>query len=296
MENLRSLRLTDREPIRFICMLVGSFIYAVGINLFIVPAGLYTGGVMGICQLIRTVLMDYLHLSFGKMDIAGILYYIVNIPILLIAWRRVEHLFVVKTLVTVTGMTLFLSLVPVVDVMSGDQLTKCLIGGIIAGCGCGIVLLMGGTSGGMDIIGIMLMKRGSRISIGQINLFANLLLYTVCAMLFQLPTAIYSIIFAFVSAFTVDKLHTQNINVEVTIITKIDSHDMEQEILNALRRGVTKIQGEGEYTEEPVNVLYILASKFEVNRLRSIISKHDPHAFVVVKNNAVVYGNYLKKL
>lgn len=296
MKNLRALQLTDREPVRLLGLVLGAAIYAVGVNLFIVPAKLYTGGVMGICQIVRTVLVDYLHLYTGKMDIAGILYYMVNIPILLIAWHRIEHRFVIKTLVTVTAMTVFLSVIPVMDVLGGEPLTKSLIGGIIAGCGCGIVLQMGGTSGGMDVVGIMLMKKGSRISVGQINLFSNLVLYTICAIMFQLPTAIYSIIFAFISSFTVDKLHVQNINVEVTVITKIDSHDMEQEILNALRRGVTKIAAEGEYTAEPVSMLYILASKYEVNRLRSIISKYDPRAFVVVKNNAMVYGNYLKKL
>ena len=62
---------------------LGAFLYAAGINLFAVPAGLYTGGVMGICQVIRTLLMEYLHLDFGQVDIAGIIYYVVNIPIFL---------------------------------------------------------------------------------------------------------------------------------------------------------------------------------------------------------------------
>lgn len=293
--SLFSSRLAKREPIRFFGLVLGAAIYALGINFFVVPAGLYTSGVMGICQLIRTILTKYLNLQFLSIDIAGILYYIVNIPILLVAWRRIEHRFVIKTLITVTCTTLFLSLIPVKDILGGDQLTKCLIGGIVVGSGCGIVLWMGGSSGGMDMVGIMLMKRGSHTSVGKINLMSNMFLYTVCAVLFQLPTAIYSIIYAFINSFTADKLHTQNISVEVTVITKIDSHDMEQEILKEMDRGITKIQGEGEYTEEPVNVLYILVSKYEVSRLRSIINKYDPRAFVVVQNNAVVYGHYLKK-
>lgn len=288
--------LTDREPIRVAGLMLGAAIYAVGVNLFVVPAGLYTGGVMGICQVIRTLLTQYLHLNFGKLDIAGILYYLVNIPILLIAWRKIDRRFVLKTLVTVTSMTLFLSIIPVTDVMEGEQLTKCLIGGLCTGTGCGIVLFMGGTSGGMDVVGIVMMKQGSHISVGRANLISNVVLYSACAALFQLPTALYSIIFAMVSAFTIDKFHSQNINVEVTIITKINSHDMEQAILTDLHRGVTKLQGEGEYTEEPVTMLYVVVSKYEINHLRRIINRHDPHAFVVAKNNAIIYGNYLKKL
>lgn len=288
--------LTDREPIRVAGLMLGAAIYAIGINFFVVPAGLYTGGVMGICQVIRTLLTQYLHLNFGKLDIAGILYYFVNIPILLIAWRKIDRRFVLKTLVTVSSVTLFLSIIPVTDVLEDEQLTKCLIGGLCTGIGCGIVLFMGGTSGGMDVVGIIMMKKGSHISVGRANLVSNMILYTACAILFQLPTALYSIIFAMISAFTVDKFHSQNINVEVTIITKINSHDMEQSILSDLHRGVTKLQGEGEYTEEPVTMLYVVVSKYEISHLRRIINRHDPHAFVVAKNNAIIYGNYLKKL
>ena len=294
MEKYRE-RLIEREYVRYTGILLGSVIYAVGMNFFVVPAGIYTGGVMGICQLIRTLLVSYLHLPVGGIDIAGILFYIVNIPMLLIAWRKIEHSLVMKTLITVTFMTLFLSLIPVRDVLGGDQLTKCLIGGIVVGAGVGIVLMMGGTSGGMDVIGFMMMKNGSNVSIGQLNLVTNIYLYAVCAIMFQLPTAIYSIIYAFISSFTTDKLHTQNISVEVNIITKIDTGDMEREIMSSMNRGVTKLRGEGAYTEEPVNVLYILISKYEVGKLRSIIAGYDPGAFVVIKSGTMVYGHYLKK-
>ena len=294
MEKYRE-RLIEREYVRYTGILLGSVIYAVGMNFFVVPAGIYTGGVMGICQLIRTLLVSYLHLPVGGIDIAGILFYIVNIPMLLIAWRKIEHSLVMKTLITVTFMTLFLSLIPVRDVLGGDQLTKCLIGGIVVGAGVGIVLMMGGTSGRKDVIGFMMMKNGSNVSIGQVNLVTNIFLYAVCAIMFQLPTAIYSIIYAFISSFTTDKLHTQNISVEVNIITKIDTGDMEREIMSSMNRGVTKLRGEGAYTEEPVNVLYILISKYEVGKLRSIIAGYDPSAFVVIKSGTMVYGHYLKK-
>lgn len=297
MKHQSDKALTDREPIRVGGLIVGAAIYSLGVNLFVVPANLYAGGVMGMCQIIRTVMTRYLHLNFGTLDIAGILYYIVNLPILLIAWRKIDRRFVFKTVCAVTSVTLCMSFIPIVDIMPGsDPLTKCLLGGLTTGIGCGIVLYMGGTSGGMDVVGIILMKQGSRISVGQVNLTANVILYTACALLFQLPTALYSIIYAMVLAVTVDRFHSQNINVEVNIITKINTHDMEQDILNKLHRGVTKLHAEGEYTEEPVTMLYVLVSKYEINHLRRIIDRHDPHAFVVAKPNAVIYGNYLKKL
>ena len=66
------------EGKRSLISIFGAFLYAAGINLFVVPAGLYTGGVMGVCQVIRTILAEFFHLDFGNLDIAGIIYYIIN--------------------------------------------------------------------------------------------------------------------------------------------------------------------------------------------------------------------------
>lgn len=282
--------------------ILGAFLYAVGINYFIVPATLYTGGIMGICQVIRTVLAENFGFHLGAVDLAGILFYIINIPLLIIAWKNLDRRFAIKTVITASAITLFLLILPVKAILpsSSDtdnaRLVNCLIGGIVAGAGCGIVLLMGGTTGGVDIIAIYFFKRGKHISVGQLNLFVNLLLYSTCAYIFNIPTAIYSIIYAVISSFTVDRLHMQNINVEVNIITKIDVRDMEKEILETMNRGITRLQAEGEFTEDPVTLLYILVSKYEVTKLRNIVKKYDPHAFVTVKSGVVIYGNYLKKI
>lgn len=276
-------------------ILLAAFLYSLGMNLFVVPAGLYTGGIMGLSQLVRTLV---LHLTGWKpgLDIAGLINYALNLPLLLIAWKQLDRRVVFKTLLSVTGTALFLSLIPQRDILSGDELARCLIGGMLCGSAIGIILWMGGTSGGMDLLGMMLIKSGSNTSIGHVNLLWNLILYTICAISFSLSTAIYSILFSFVSTTVMDKLHMQNINVEVTVITKVRSAQMEREILVDLHRGVTRYEGIGEYTGEPVDIFYILASKYEISRLRAIILKYDPHAFIVAKDGAVVYGNYKRKI
>ena len=283
------------ELLRCLGILGGTLLYSLGMNLFVVPAGLYTGGIMGLSQLLRTFLLQWAGWT-PKIDIAGFINYAINLPLLLIAWKRLDHRIVLKTLLSVTGTTLFLSLVPHTDILSGDQLARCLIGGMLCGSGIGLLLWMGGTSGGMDLLGMMLIKSGSHTSIGHVNLCWNLALLTICAAAFSLSTAIYSILFSFVSTTVMDKLHMQNINVEVTVVTKVLSPEMEHEILVDLHRGITRIDGIGEYTGEPVHVFYILASKYEISRLRAIISKYDPHAFIVAKDGAVIYGNYKKKI
>ena len=179
-----------------------------------------SGGIMGLAQLLRTLL---LHITgwTPHFDIAGIINYAINLPILCIAWKRLDHRVVFKTLLSVTSTTVFLSLIPRTGILHGDQLAECLIGGILCGCGIGITLWMGGTTGGMDVIGMMLIKKGSHTSIGHVNLFWNMALYAICAAAFNLSTAIYSILFSFISTTAMDKLHMQNINVEVTVVTNM---------------------------------------------------------------------------
>ena len=73
------------EGKRTVTCILAALMYAVGLNLFVVPAQLYSGGLMGVCQVVRTLLVDYLHMNFQSFDIAGIIYYIINIPIFIIA-------------------------------------------------------------------------------------------------------------------------------------------------------------------------------------------------------------------
>ena len=294
-ESLHKLAVSRSDVFRCAGIVAGALLYSLGLNLFAVPAGLYTGGIMGFAQLLRTLIVHLTGLEM-KFDIAGVINYAINLPILCIAWRRVDHRAVFKTLLSVTSTTIFLSLVPRMDILGGDKLAECLIGGMLCGCGIGVTLWMGGTSGGMDVIGMMLLKKGSHTSIGHVNLIWNLALYAICAAAFNLSTAIYSILFSFVSTTAMDKLHMQNINVEVTVVTKILSPEMEREILVDLHRGITRYEGIGEYTGQPVHIFYILVNKYEIGQLRAIVLKHDPHAFIVAKDGAVVYGNYKKKL
>lgn len=121
-------------------------------------------------------------------------------------------------------------------------------------------------------------------------------LYAVCLFLFDISTVIYSLIYASVSAFAMDKVHVQNIIVEAHVITKVHSREMEEEIFMKLGRGMTKWESCGAYTAEHSEMLYILLSKYEVGRLKHIVHKYDPAAFIVVQEGVHVDGNYLKKL
>lgn len=288
-------RLWIYEGRRTLGSILGAFLYAVGINLFVVPSGLYTGGVMGICQVIRTVMAEFFHLNFQNFDIAGIIYYVLNVPIFIFAYTRMGRKFLFKTVMAVTAMTVFLSVIPTTRIVE-DAMAACVVGGIIAGAGSGLVLRMGASGGGMDVIGVILTKWKKNFSVGTVNLFVNLALYGACLFLFDVGIVIYSVIYASVYAIAMDKLHTQNINVEVNVITKADTAELEKAVLEELDRGITKWTSLGVYTNEQSQVLYILLSKYEVHRLKAIIHKYDPYAFMVVNEGVHVDGNFHKKL
>ena len=124
----------------------------------------------------------------------------------------------------------------------------------------------------------------------------NLALYSACLFLFDVETALYSVINAAVYSVAIDKLHAQNINVEVNVITKISSQELEREVFSELGRGITKWKTMGAYTHEESHILYIMMSKYEVHQLKTIVHKYDPQAFIVINEGVHVEGNYLKKL
>lgn len=283
------------EGKRTLISIFGAFLYAVGVNLFVVPAELYSGGLMGICQVIRTLLTEVFHLDFGNFDISSVIYYIINIPIFIIAFSRMGKRFLAKTMITVTALTASMSLIPIVSIVD-DVMTACVVGGIISGVGIGIVLRMGSSCGGSDIIGVLITKWKRDFSVGKVNLIINILLYATCFFMFDVEVVIYSLVYAAVYSVAMDRMHTQNINVEVHVISKQDTTALEKEVFQELGRGITKWNTMGAYTYEKSHILFIMLSKYEVNRLKAIVHKYDPNAFIVVNEGVSVDGNYLKKL
>ena len=276
-------------------IIVGSFLFSIAINLFIVPSNLYNGGFLGMSQVIRHVLVYYFHIDFGNFDISGILYFLINIPILYMSYSKIGRSFFVKTILSVFVNTFFLSIIRSPEIpLVNDILSACIIGGIIAGFGMGITLRAGGSGGGLDVIGVYYTKKYPDFSVGRISITFNLFVYGVCALLFNIPTVIYSIIYTTFSYLICDKTHYQNIMVTIMIFTKVDG--IENLILDKLNRGVTSWQGSGAYTREDTKVLLTVASKYEATFIRKNIKKIDANAFIIINEGVSVIGNFEKRL
>ena len=284
------------HTLRLIAAVVGEFIAAAALNLFIVPLNLYTGGTMGVCQLIRTLLQDYGGLNFGQYDVAGILYFLANIPILLFAYRDLGKKLVFKTLVCALSYSLFYSIIPIpTRPIISDYLTACLLGGILTGIGSGIVLTCGCSSGGLDIVGLCLSKRGSSFTVGRFSITFNVFLYTACLILFQPVVAIYSVIYNFFTSMVLDRMHQQNVTAQALIFTR-EEESISRFIIDDLHRSVTYWDGTGAYTGEGIHVLCVCLSKYEIEELLHAVHSIDPHAFLTVQEGVHVYGNYQRRV
>ena len=273
----------------------GGVLFAAGVNLFITPLDLYNGGFMGIAQLIRTFLTSALHLSFGQTNIAGIIYFIVNLPLLYLAWSKMGRGFFFRTVVTVIVETAALTFIPVPErSLIDDRLTSCVIGGLVAGFGTGLVLRGGSSGGGQDILGLYFTKKFRNFSVGKMATIINVFVYGICLLMFNLETVIYSLIYGVISSVACDRIHIQNINMSVMIFTK--KLGISKAIMEETGRGVTNSEGAGAYTNETSYILFVMISKYEVNQIRRIVHSIDPNAFMIFTEGCSVEGNFEKRL
>ena len=274
----------------------GSLLFAIAVNLIIVPLGLYNGGFMGISQLARTFLVKGLHLPIpSSIDLAGVIYYIINVPLFIMGLRIMGKEFAVKTVITVTIQSIFLVAIPIPQTpIIEDYLTACAIGGIMSGVAVGLVLRGRSSGGGQDIIGVCCAKKYPNVSVGKINIAMNIVVYVICLFMFNIEIVVYSLIYTTISAVAIDRVHIQNINTSVMIFTK--KLGISKAIMEQMGRGVTNWDGEGAYTNKTSYILFVLISKYEVAQIKRIVHSIDPNAFMIFTEGCSVVGNFEKRL
>lgn len=289
-------KLMHNKGLRLVGGLLGSLLMSVAINVFIVPQGLYAGGAYGLCQVIRTLLQTKLGVE-ASFDLAGVLYFFANIPLFLLAFRTLGRTFCLKAGICTVSNSVFLALIPSPAVpIIADPLTSCLIGGLGVGFAAGLVLSCGCSTGGLDILGLYLSKKNPKFTVGRFCICFNVCLYTLCLFLFNATTAIYSAIYNILSNLFLDKLHQQNVNVEMLIFTKKNNPELVRFIIEKLDRGVTYWTAHGAYTGDEVQVLCVCLSKYEIGTLQQVMQEMDPKAFFIVQEGIRTGGNYRRHL
>ena len=178
----------------FLMATFGLCLYCLSIKLFIVPNNLYNGGIMGLSQILRTIILKIKDINFN-FDIATIIYYLINIPLFIVAYKKMGKNFFFRTLYCVTISTIFLLIIPNIEFpLTDNLLTNILIGGTLCGFGCGLAFSVGASTGGSDIIGMILTKKYRKITVGNFCLAFNIVIYSVSAVIGGIETMIYSVL------------------------------------------------------------------------------------------------------
>lgn len=277
-------------------VLIGSFLFCFAINVFIVPNNLYNGGVLGISQLIRSICIDVLKIKIN-FDFSGILYYIINIPLFIVAYKLISKTFFRRTVFAVTIQMILLSLIPAPSKPLVDDLLVCItIGGIIAGTGAGMALSAGASTGGTDIVGIAIARKNKDFSVGKLGLIINIIIYTIAGIIYGLEIMIYSIIYSLIASLTTDKMHDQNICQTALIFTKKNPIKINNFIKKELGRDFTYWDAKGGYDDSKTYIIYTVLSRYELQRLERHLGEFDEHAFCVKTNDISVKGKFDKKL
>lgn len=170
-----------------------------------------------------------------------------------------------------------------------------MIAGIITGFGVGLLLVAGGSGGGVDVIGMWAARKFKNASVGKISLYVNVVVYASLLLMFDIEIVIYSLIYMVFFTLMMDRVHYQNITVRLMIFTKQEGID--QKILKQTGRGVTEWTGVGAYTKEETKIMICCINKFETAEFVEIIHSIDPKAFVIADEGvSVMSGNFEKRL
>jgi uncharacterized membrane-anchored protein YitT (DUF2179 family) len=261
----------------YILILTGTFLQAVALRLFMVPAQLASGGISGISQLIH----HFTGWSIGLMVFVG------NIPLFLLGWRLLGgRRFALRTLVAVLAYSFFTEAVLWLPFfpqngITNDLVLNSLYGAVVSGIGYGLVYRAQGTSGGSDILARIL-NRWRGIPMTQSYLITDALVILAAGFVFGWQKALYALIVLYVSGLVVDSTLEGGGTVRTALIITDKCREMADRILTDMERGVTILEGTGAYTGESRPVLYCVITRSEVQQLKTIVHEADPQAFMVI--------------
>lgn len=284
------------EKIDFFKTLLGTFLFAFALNIFIVPKGLYNGGVLGASEILRSLILQVfnLHTTF---DFSGIINLIINIPLLIFAYNKVSKTFFVRTLYCVLLQTIFLSIIPTNYSLALDEtITNVVLGGIIAGIGSGFILSSQASGGGTDIIGIALASKNRKLSVGKVGFICNLLVFITCGLIRSIDIMVYSIVYAGVLMFVQERTHDQNVCTSAMIFTKEKPTVITNYIKNEINRDATTWEGVGLYKNDKTYICYVVLSRYELLLLERNLKEISEDAFLIKNETVKVNGNFEKKL
>lgn len=288
-----SKRLFSKSNMKdFMFIVFGILLYAIGYTAFILPEKVVMGGVAGLSALIY----------YATNIPAGISVFVLNITLLVIAFSALTKQFVVRTIVGVIILSLFIGMLqpffqtfPIITV-GEDKFMHVLIGGMLGGAGLGVVFSHNGSTGGTDILTVLLTKHFN-LSFGRAMQFIDCTIIGSSYLLFHsMETIVYGIVFTLVASYVCDfVVNGSRQTVQFLIISK-KYKEIADTINRRINRGVTVIEGKGWYSKENVEMLVVLSRKYESQDIFAVIKQIDPQAVVSQTFCHGVFGEGFDKI
>ena len=264
-------------------VLLGSFIYAIGFSYILLPNSVPTGGIGGIAMIIN----KFTDLPVGTLIIA------LNVPLFIIAWKRLGFKFMVSSLIGTIVSSLLIDLLGAFPkTITADPFLTCVFGGIIYGGGLGILYRSGATSGGSDIVAKLMRIRYPFMNFGTAMLILDVIIIGLYALIFdKTESAMYALITMFISSKMIDfALYGADI-AKLCIIVSDHADAVRDFIFEKLDRGVTFLHGSGGYSEADKKVVLCVIRPRQIVELRSSINEVAPDAFIIIADSREVFGN-----
>lgn len=261
--------------------IVGCFFYALGINLFFVPHHFIAGGFTGLAMIIY-----YLTgLPIGIMNI------LMNIPILLLSLRYMGRFYTVITIVATAALSVIIDATAFLSSWEGvkDPLIAAISGGVLLGLGCGILYRYNSNSGGLDVIGAIV-KKYYNLEIGYVVFALNCLIVAVSGLFFSIETTISTLVAMYINANVSGRIVIGFAQRKAAFIVSEKPYEMADAILRNIRHGATLLYGQGAYTGGDKKILFAIINLTQISRLKWLIRKVDPHAFLFIMNTTDVIG------
>lgn len=270
--------------------ILGSIAYALGVHVFTAPNQIAPGGVVGVATLAN-------YLSNGRLPI-GTVSLVINIPILLLAYRFLGKHFTNKTLKTLLISTVMLDVVAApLPVYTGNPILVALFGGVLIGAGLALVFMRGSTTGGGDIAARLLQMRMPYLPIGRAILIVDCAVLLVAALVYrQLESAMYGLITIFATTRVIDSMLYGLDAGRMVLVVSDRSEEIADGIIEVLDRTATLLHARGAYKKTEQLMLLSAVRKEEFHKLRDMVHRIDPNAFIIVAEAGEIIGEGFKPL
>lgn len=281
----------------FLINLVGSGIFAVGVQYFTAPNQIAPGGVTGLA----TIMHSLWGLPIGAMT------FVINLPLLILSWFYISKSFTIRTTMSTLILSVLTDVAGLLISQSGippytsdspvAPLLAALFGGGLMGVGNAMAYMVQSTTGGTAIVGALLQKRFRHLSMGKLLLIANFIVVIISVFVYRnIDTGLFATLCIFTASIVMDNMiYGLNTNRLLFIISD-KSREIEQRILTEMHRGVTILKGEGGYRHSQKDIIFCVASKAQFYRLRQIALGEDENAFIVGCEAGDVLGKGFKHL